>query len=276
MCVCVCVHVCVCTCVKVCRFVVVYACMRACMCVCVCVCDSTCLSPCSWLRVLLIYLVAGIGGFLVSGIFDATSLSVSTDTNPILSFHYAVTFSYSQVGGSGALFGLFGVLLVELLQGWKWVTRPFLELFKLLLFIIFMLGKHLPSISYTSVTPFISSITPISLSLSVSPSPVVGLLPYIDNFSQIGGFIFGVLAAFIFVPYITIGKWDRAKKLCIILTAVPIILAVFLFGFVVFYNLSNPDFCPNCRYVNCVPLVTNFCNDYISNVASELVTPPPA
>ena len=31
----------------------------------------------SWLRVIVIYVLSGIGGFLVSGIFDATSISVS-------------------------------------------------------------------------------------------------------------------------------------------------------------------------------------------------------
>ena len=48
-----------------------------------------------------------------------------------------------QVGGSGSLFGLFGVLLVELLQGWRWVRRPCVELLKLCIFIIFMLGERL-------------------------------------------------------------------------------------------------------------------------------------
>ena len=148
---------------------------------CVCVCDSACLSPCSWLRVLLIYLVSGIGGYLVSGVFDATSLSVSTGTNPILPFHCAVTFSYSQVGGSGALFGLYGVLLVELLQGWKWVKRPFVELFKLFLFIIFMLGITIssPRILLSLLSSHLlhlslnfPSLPPLSLSLSLpSPSP---------------------------------------------------------------------------------------------------------
>ena len=77
------------------------------------------------------------------------------------------------------------------------------------------------------------------------------------------------------MPYITIGKWDRAKKLCLILTAVPIILVLFLFGFVLFYNLPDPDFCPKCSYINCVPIVSSFCDDFISNVVSEVVTPPP-
>ena len=49
----------------------------------------------------------------------------------------------AQVGGSGSLFGLFGVLLVELLQGWRWVRRPCVELLKLCIFIIFMLGERL-------------------------------------------------------------------------------------------------------------------------------------
>jgi membrane associated rhomboid family serine protease len=177
----------------------------------------------SWLRAILIYVLSGIGGYLVSGIFDATSLSV---------------------GGSGALFGLYGVLLAELLQGWRWVRRPCAELLKLCIFIIVML--------------------------------VLGLLPYIDNYSQIGGFIVGVLSSFIFVPYITIGKWDRAKKLCLILSSVPFLLAFFLVGFVVFYNLPYPNFCPACRYINCVPITSNFCDDFIINVVSSVVpTAPP-
>ena len=47
-----------------------------------------------------------------------------------------------QVGGSGSLFGLFGVLLVELLQGWRWVKKPWAELIKLCIFIIVMLGEN--------------------------------------------------------------------------------------------------------------------------------------
>ena len=45
------------------------------------------------------------------------------------------------MGGSGSLFGLFGVLLVELLQGWRWVRLPCAELLKLSIFILIMLGE---------------------------------------------------------------------------------------------------------------------------------------
>lgn len=114
----------------------------------------------------------------------------------------------------------------------------------------------------------------ISLFLSLSFYAAIGTLPYIDNFSQIGGFIFGVLASFIFVPYITIGKWDRAKKLCLLCTAVPIILALYLVGFVVFYNLPDPDFCqPYCGYINCIPYTDTFCEDFITNILSNIPIP---
>ena len=65
-------------------------------------------------------------------------------TSPILSYCHTAIPSYLQVGGSGALFGLFGVLLVELLQGWCWVTHPWVELVKLIIFIIVMLGTTSP------------------------------------------------------------------------------------------------------------------------------------
>ena len=53
----------------------------------------------------------------------------------------ATTIIYMQVGGSGALFGMFGVLVVELLQGWKWVQKPCVELLKLIVMIIIALRK---------------------------------------------------------------------------------------------------------------------------------------
>lgn len=46
-----------------------------------------------------------------------------------------------QVGASGSLFGLLAVQLVELLQGWKWIKKPCIELTKLLIFYVVLLGR---------------------------------------------------------------------------------------------------------------------------------------
>lgn len=151
---------------------------------------------------------------------------------------------------------------MELLQGWKWVRRPFLELLKLLFFILLMFGGVPPAMGDVPAVMFFFLCT------------VLGLLPHIDNYSQVGGIIFGVLASFLFVPYISIGRWDKAKKLCLILTSLPLILAFFLVGFVLFYNLRDPDFCPKCGYVNCIPITSSFCDDFIVNVVSSAAPPP--
>ena len=48
--------------------------------------------------------------------------------------------SLFQVGNSGAMYGLLGVMLVELLQGWKWVRKPRIELLKLVGFLVLLFG----------------------------------------------------------------------------------------------------------------------------------------
>lgn len=136
----------------------------------------------------------------------------------------------SQVGPSGALYGLLGVQLVELLQSWKLLDHPFSELLKLLINIILLLA--------------------------------LGLLPYIDNFANIGGFIFGILSSFILVPFISIGKWDRLTKLCLISIALPVMVILFFIGFVIFYNVQDSDFCSWCNYLNCIPFTDDFCDGF--------------
>ncbi|XP_065919924.1 inactive rhomboid protein 1-like [Dysidea avara] len=162
-----------------------------------------------WLRIFLIYMISGVGGYLTSCIFDPDTVGT---------------------GPCGALYGLLGVQLVELVQSWKYINHPFLELIKLLINVIVLL--------------------------------VIGLLPYIDNFANIGGFVFGVLSSFIFVPYISIGKWDRITKLCLISIALPTIVILYLFGFIVFFNIQDGDFCSWCHYLNCIPITDNFCDGF--------------
>ena len=64
-------------------------------------------------------------------------------------------------GSSPAIYGLIGALLVELLNAWQSILRPWRQLLKLVILIIVSLA--------------------------------IGLLPYVDNFAHIGGFCFGIL-----------------------------------------------------------------------------------
>ena len=134
------------------------------------------------------------------------------------------------VGASPSVFGLLGVLVVELFQTWQLIERKLLEVIKLSVIIVVFL--------------------------------MVGTLPYVDNFAHFGGFFFGVVAAIIFLPYITFGKWDARRKRILLIIAVPGLIFMYIIGVVVFYVVQDsPTFCPNCKYVNCIPYTSTICED---------------
>lgn len=74
-----------------------------------------------------------------------------------------------------------------------------------------------------------------------------------------GGLLFGVPSAIIFVPYITFGKWDAARKRILLVVCVPLLFLMFLAGFLTFYLIPNTDFCKGCHYINCVPYSAELC-----------------
>ena len=90
---------------------------------------------------------------------------------------------------------------------------------------------------------------------------VVGMLPYVDNFAHIAGFVFGFLLAVIFLPYVTFGKWDRRRKIFQIFIALGICVTLFTIGFLIFYVDQEAN-CPGCEYLNCIPFTFDFCKSY--------------
>ncbi|THU54413.1 hypothetical protein C4D60_Mb10t24810 [Musa balbisiana] len=94
-------------------------------------------------RIGLLYIMSGFGGSLLSSLFTASSISV---------------------GASGALFGLLGGMLSELLTNWTIYANKFAALLTLIFIIVINLA--------------------------------VGLLPDVDNFAHIGGFVSGFLLGF--------------------------------------------------------------------------------
>ncbi|KAF3322470.1 inactive rhomboid protein 1-like protein [Carex littledalei] len=97
-----------------------------------------------FLRVAPIYLISGFGGSVLSALFIQNNISV---------------------GASGALFGILGAMIAELLTNWTIYTNRVAALFNILVIAIINL--------------------------------VIGILPHVDNFAHIGGFLAGFLLGFI-------------------------------------------------------------------------------
>jgi len=95
---------------------------------------------------------------------------------------------------------------------------------------------------------------------------------YIVNFVVVGGLLFGVPTAIVFVPYITFGKWDAARKRILLVVCVPLVFVMFLVAFLTFYLIRTPDFCSFCHYINCVPYSADLCPEEFASPTSEIVS----
>lgn len=142
----------------------------------------------------------------------------------------------AEVGPAGAQFGLLACLIVEVLNVWQMLRHPDHALLKLL-FITLVLF-------------------------------VFGLLPWVDNYAHLFGFIFGFLLSYALLPYISFGEYDRHKKVALIWVC--LLSAAFLFAalVVLFYVIPVYD-CEVCTYFNCLPLTRDFCSNQNINFKRE-------
>ncbi|KAJ1977837.1 hypothetical protein H4R34_003432 [Dimargaris verticillata] len=156
-----------------------------------------------WWRFGAIYILSGVGGLILGALLAPPKLA--------------------SVGASGALFGLLGCQLLEIIFNWHLIERPFLELVKF----IFCIG-----ISF-----------------------VLGLLPGIDNFAHIGGFGTGVFAGLIFLSNLPLNKYAFWARIVAWVVSVGLLIAFFTSGLVTFYNGSDPkEVCSWCQYLTCAAI----------------------
>ncbi|KAI4307337.1 hypothetical protein L6164_030537 [Bauhinia variegata] len=153
------------------------------------------------------------------------------------------------VGSSGALFGLLGTLLSALLWNWKFYTNKFAAIVSLIFVFVFNFA--------------------------------LGLLPYVDNFSSIGGLISGFLLGFVLLfrpqqvapnkeglveyDFKTYIKSKLKQKLD---RPVVRIFTVILFSLLfagclvaVFHGININRYCKLCHYVDCIPFKRWHCKD---------------
>ncbi|KAB1224120.1 Inactive rhomboid protein 1 [Morella rubra] len=174
-----------------------------------------------FVRVGLLYVISGLGGSVLSGLFIQTNISV---------------------GASGALFGLLGGMLSEVITNWTLYSNKFAALLTLLIIVVINLA--------------------------------VGILPHVDNFAHIGGFVSGFLLGFVFLIRPHFG-WvsqryassapDKPKyKMyqCILWILSLILLVVgFTVGLVLLLRgVDANDHCSWCHYLSCVPTSRWSCN----------------
>lgn len=167
-----------------------------------------------FLKIGIIYLLSGFGGSLLSALFLQNQISV---------------------GASGALFGLLGAMLSELLTNWTIYANKCAAL--------------------------------TTLVLVVALNLAVGILPHVDNFAHIGGFISGFLLGFVLLVRPQFG-WisganlppSQRKPKHMLYQHVFLVLAlvILVVGFttvvvLVFRGVDGNKTCKWCHYLSCVP-----------------------
>ncbi|GAB4833816.1 Retinoblastoma-like protein 1 [Ancistrocladus abbreviatus] len=178
-----------------------------------------------FVKIGLLYIISGFGGSLLSALFVRSSISV---------------------GASGALFGLLGGMLSELIINWTIYTNKIATFLMLVVIIVVNLA--------------------------------VGILPHVDNFAHIGGFLSGFLLGFIFLIRPQFG-WVSQKYMpsgyssesmiskfktyqCILwITSLILLIVGFTVGLVmVFRGVNGNDHCSWCHYLSCIPTSRWSCN----------------
>lgn len=171
-----------------------------------------------FVRIGLVYLISGFGGSLLSALFIQSRISV---------------------GASGALFGLLGGMLSELITNWTIYANKVAALLTLVFIIVVNLA--------------------------------VGILPHVDNFAHIGGFLSGFLLGFVFLirpqfgwvsqrnappGYIAAPAKSKHKTYQYVLWVLALILLIagFTRGLILLLRDVNlNESCSWCHYLSCVP-----------------------
>ncbi|KAF7417642.1 hypothetical protein HZH68_000295 [Vespula germanica] len=142
----------------------------------------------------------------------------------------------AEVGPAGAHFALLATLVVEVLHCWPMLKHPRRALSKLICILLGLL--------------------------------ILGVLPWIDNYAHLFGFIFGFLAAYAFMPFISFGHYDRRRKIFLIWVCLVLIVGLFVLLLTLFYNVPVYE-CEVCKLFNCIPFTRDFCASQNINIKRE-------
>ena len=126
----------------------------------------------------------------------------------------------TSCGSNGGIMGYLGWILVEVLSTWR--------------------GNH-------KIARLIITIIEIVIFI------LMGLLPFNDNFSNIGGILMGILAGLTMMPNTAVSKVETVIRLVIAFLAFPIMATIFCLCLVLYIrNVNTENLCNWCRSFACV------------------------
>ncbi|XP_064631358.1 inactive rhomboid protein 2-like [Lineus longissimus] len=160
------------------------------------------------IRIFIIYLGTAMMGLLTGGVF--------------LPYHV-------HIGGTASVFGLFGVLQIQLIQTWKTHVKPCTEIALLFFFFLFY--------------------------------AFLGLLSMVDNYEHIGGYWAGLLLGCLLLPYVTFGSWKLGVRRVVF--AFSLSLTIISVLFLMCFYFIDPDFTfpEELVYFSCLPFSSGFCEN---------------
>ena len=93
------------------------------------------------------------------------------------------------------------------------------------------------------------------------------LLPQVDNFAHIFGFLFGLLISYALRPYKRVCNYNLSTWLLVVIGVSCGIaaLVLFLLFVVIFYAAEQRD-CNTCMHLNCIPFTDTYCDSMKENV----------
>nr|GMD73368.1 RHOMBOID-like protein 1 [Ipomoea batatas]GME20306.1 RHOMBOID-like protein 1 [Ipomoea batatas] len=182
-----------------------------------------------FVKIGLLYVLSGIGGSLASALFVRNNISV---------------------GASGALFGLLGAMLSELLTNWSIYENKLATLLTLILIILINLA--------------------------------VGILPHVDNFAHLGGFVAGYLLGFILLIRPQFGyvsqknappgyflnskkhKYKLYQYILLITSLILLIVGCTVALVLLLEGVDGNEHCSWCHYLSCFPTPLWSCDAHCS------------
>ena len=148
----------------------------------------------------------------------------------------------AECGPAGSLFGVLAAFTMEVFKAWDILLDPVRALQQ---FILLMIG-------------FL----------------VVGLVPWVDNYAHFFGFVAGLLISHALFPSIDVHEEDlaanRSKRLRLFYKWLPIgsVVVVFLVLCLLFYLVPFAE-CEWCKWLSCVPIVSDFCAEQNINFVKK-------